>query len=64
MAATCAGHMPWLEIAFDHSPAADKAFVGVEGANHGFLPCKPEFGDTFKRAFDYVDSWLGKPGRL
>ena len=33
-------------------------------ANHGFLPCKPEYGDTFARAFDDVDGWLSKPGRL
>ena len=64
MAATCTAHLVLLEIAYDRSPAADKEFLGVEGANHGFNPCKPEYGDTFKRTFDYVDSWLMKPGRL
>lgn len=64
MTATCAAHIVFHETAFDHSGAKDKEFVGVEGANHGFLPCRPEYGDTFTRTFDYVDSWLSKPGRL
>jgi pimeloyl-ACP methyl ester carboxylesterase len=64
MAASCAVHIVYLELAYDASPSKDKEYLGVEGANHGFLPCKPEFGDTFKRTFDYVDGWLSKPGRL
>jgi pimeloyl-ACP methyl ester carboxylesterase len=64
VAGTCAPHVVYLELAYDHSVAKDKDYVGVEGANHGLMPCKPEYGDTFKRAFDYVDSWLQKPGRL
>jgi hypothetical protein len=64
MSATCADHLVFSEIAFDRSAAKDKAFVGVEGANHNFQPCKPEYGDTSKRAFDYVDGWLLKPGRF
>src|SRR4029077_2578626 len=34
------------EIAFDHSAAKDKQYAAVEGATHGFSPCKPEYGDT------------------
>jgi pimeloyl-ACP methyl ester carboxylesterase len=64
MPATCASRIVFLEIAYDHSAAKDKELVGVEGANHGFMPCKPEYGDTFKRTFDYVDGWLSKPGRF
>lgn len=64
MAATCAIHLVPLEIVFDHAAAADKEFVAVEGANHAFQPCRPEFGDTRKRAFDFVDAWLSKPGRF
>ena len=64
MTATCAAHIVFHEVAYEHSGAKDKEFLGVEGANHGFNPCKPEYGDTFKRAFDYVDGWLMKPGRL
>ena len=64
MVGTCAVHMVPNEIVFDKSAAADKEFVAVEGANHSFRPCRKEFGDTRIRAFDYVDAWLSKPGRL
>ena len=62
--ATCARSVVVLEIAYDHSPAKDKEFLGVEGANHFFEPCKPVYGDTYKRVFDYADGWLSKPGRF
>jgi pimeloyl-ACP methyl ester carboxylesterase len=52
------------EIIFDHLAAKDKTFVAVEGATHGFSPCRPEYGDTTKRAFDFVASWLNKSGRF
>jgi pimeloyl-ACP methyl ester carboxylesterase len=52
------------EIIFDHLGSKDKTLVGVEGALHEFNACKPEYGDTVKRTFDYVDSWLSKPGRF
>lgn len=64
MAGTCYGHMVMNEIVFDHSAAKDKEFIAVEGANHSLQPCKPEYGDTSRRAFDYLESWLKKPGRL
>ena len=64
MGASCAPHLVFAEIAYDRSAAADKEFVGLEGANHGLQPCKPEYGDTFTRAFDYVETWLAKPGRF
>jgi len=60
MAGSCFIHMVPLEIAFDHSAARDKEFVAVEGADHMFRPCRPEFGDSQKHAFDYVDAWLTK----
>ena len=64
MAGTCAIHMVFNEITCDHSAATDKEFVAVEGATHNFTPCRPEFGDTRKAWFDYVDAWLSKPGRF
>jgi hypothetical protein len=64
LVSTCGGEVVLQEIGFDHSAAKDKELVGVEGATHGYTPCKPEYGDTFKRAFDYADSWLSKPGRF
>ena len=64
MAGTCYGHMVMNEIVFDHSAARDKEYIAVEGGNHTLQPCKPEYGDTSKRAFDYLEGWLNKPGRL
>ena len=64
MAATCNSELTLLEISYEHSVAKDKEFVGVQGADHNFRPCKPEYGDTFKRSFDYIDNWLSKPGRF
>ena len=51
------------EMIFDHSAAKDKQYALVEGASHVFSPCRPEFGDTQKRLFDYVDRWLSRPGQ-
>jgi pimeloyl-ACP methyl ester carboxylesterase len=64
MSGSCAPHVVYLEIAYEKSAAKDKQFVAVQGANHVFRPCRPQYGDTFKRAFDYVDGWLSKPGRF
>jgi pimeloyl-ACP methyl ester carboxylesterase len=64
MAGTCASHVIYLETGYDLSAAKDKEFVGVEGGNHSFAACKPQYGDPAKKAFDYVDSWLMKPGRF
>lgn len=60
MAGSCTIHMVPLEITYDRSAAKDKEFVVVEGGDHSFRPCRPEFGDAQKRAFDYVDAWLSK----
>ena len=60
MAGSCMIHLVPLEEVYDHSVAKDKEFVAVEGADHYFEACRPEFGDTRKRAFDYVEGWLTK----
>jgi pimeloyl-ACP methyl ester carboxylesterase len=52
------------EALFDHLASKDKTYVSVEGATHGFSPCKPEYGNTTKRTFDYVDRWLSQAGRF
>ena len=52
------------EIIFDHLGSNDKTPAFAEGAVHGFTPCRPEYGDTVKRAFDHVDTWLSKAGRF
>jgi pimeloyl-ACP methyl ester carboxylesterase len=52
------------EIIYDNLASADKTYASVEGAVHTFTPCGAQYGDTVKRTFDYVDSWLKKPGRF
>ncbi len=61
---TCFQFVVPSEIVYDHIAAKDKTYAGVEGSEHFFTPCKPEFGDTKKRLFDYVDGWLAKAGRF
>ena len=61
---TCHYLMVPDEIIFNHLAARDKQFVLVEGAAHGFTPCRPEYGDTSARTFDYVDAWLMQAGRF
>jgi pimeloyl-ACP methyl ester carboxylesterase len=64
MAMTCHYLVVPNEIIFENLGSKDKTFAAVEGAVHTFTPCRPEYGDTVKRTFDYVDGWLGKPGRF
>ncbi len=63
-----------IETVREHARSADKTLAYVEGAVHGFGPCKecavakglPEnyYGDTIKTLYDYIDGWLSKPGRF
>ncbi len=52
------------EMILDAAGSASKELVGIEGASHGITPCVPcgtsptQFGDTVKRAYDYLDGWL------
>jgi hypothetical protein len=39
------------EIIFDHLGSKEKTQSLVEGSTHNFTPCRPEYGDTVKRAF-------------
>ena len=52
------------EIIYNHLGSKDKTYVVNEGSTHGFTPCAPKYGDTVKRIFDYVDTWISKPGRF
>lgn len=52
------------EVIYDRLGSKDKTYASVEGATHLFQPCRPEYGDTKKRVFDFVDEWVSKPGRL
>jgi pimeloyl-ACP methyl ester carboxylesterase len=66
------GHWEFMsaETIYDHAKSSDKTLVYVQGALHGYTTCKKcektpgEFGDTQKTTYDYVDSWLSKPGRF
>ena len=64
MTMSCSHFVVPGEIVFDHLAAKDKSYVAVEGAGHDFAGCKPEYGDTKKRAFDFVDRWLAERGRF
>lgn len=48
------------EIIFDHLASRDKSYTAVEGADHEFAPCRPTYGDTRNRTFDYLDYWLSQ----
>jgi hypothetical protein len=51
------------EIMYDLSAAKDKEYIVVEGALHGYTPCKPcektsgEFSNSDKNLFDYIQQW-------
>jgi hypothetical protein len=64
MAMTCHYFVVPDEILFDHATSKDKQLVYVEGASHGYTPCRPEYGDTMKRTFDYLDKWLSENNRF
>lgn len=61
---TCHYLMVPAEIIFDRLGSSDKSYVGLEGAAHSFRACSPEYGDTTKRLFDFVDGWLSAEGRF
>ena len=64
MAMSCHYFLVPDEMIFDNSAAHDKQYVLVERASRGFTACRPEYGDTEKRLFNYIDSWLSADGRL
>jgi hypothetical protein len=64
MTNTCFQFVVPTEIIYDHLAAKDKTYAGVEGSEHFFTPCGPQYGDTQRRLFDFVADWLGKPGRF
>ncbi|KAL4977565.1 hypothetical protein BDW66DRAFT_158685 [Aspergillus desertorum] len=67
------GHYEYLnaeKIYLAATKAKDKSIAFVEGAQHTINTCTEcerypgEFGDTVRTAFDYMDAWLGEPGRF
>jgi pimeloyl-ACP methyl ester carboxylesterase len=61
---TCNTLMVPGEVLYDHLASKDKTYAAVEGAIHTFTPCRPEYGDTVRRTFDFVDHWLSESGRF
>ena len=66
------GHWEYLaaETIYNNAKSKDKTIAFVEGAQHTYTPCKQcektpgQFGDTIKTLYDYIDTWLAKPGRF
>ena len=54
------------ERMYEGSPAADKDFIVVEGAVHGYTPCTKcektpgQYSNTVKNLFDYIAAWANK----
>jgi hypothetical protein len=54
------------ETLFDKSASADKDFITIEGALHGYTPCrrceKPpgQYSNSVKNLFDYIAAWTNK----
>jgi len=54
------------ERMYEGSPAADKDFIVVEGAVHGYTPCRKcektpgQYSNTVKNLFDYMAAWANK----
>lgn len=52
------------ERQYDMARSKDKDFVVIEGANHGFTPCKPcesspgQYSNTVRNFFDYAADWI------
>jgi pimeloyl-ACP methyl ester carboxylesterase len=52
------------ERAYDLSKSKDKDFIVIEGAVHGFTPCKPcektpgQYSNSVKNLFDYAANWI------
>jgi len=54
------------ERLYDHTASKDKDFVVIEGAVHGFTPCRAcektpgQYSNTMKNLFDYIAAWTNK----
>ena len=49
---------------FEIAKSKDKDFVVIEGATHGFTPCRPcettpgQYSNSQKNLFDYTAKWI------
>jgi hypothetical protein len=57
-------HIRFQEIMYEDSPAEDKDFIVIEGAVHGYTPCRPcettpgQYSNSAKNLFDYTAEWV------
>ena len=66
------GHYEYLasETIYEKAASKDKSLAFVEGASHMYNTCKQcektpgQFGDTVQTLYNYVDTWISKPGRF
>jgi len=56
------------EIHYDLAKSQDKEFIVIAGLVHGITPCNEcpggPYNNSQKNFYDYVASWLNKPGRF
>jgi hypothetical protein len=54
------------EMMYDLSAAKDKDYIVIEGAVHGYTPCKPcektpgQYSNSDKNLFDYIQKWTNE----
>jgi hypothetical protein len=54
------------EIHYELAKSADKDFIVIEGAMHGFTPCSAcartpgQYSNSVKNFFDYVQAWIDR----
>jgi hypothetical protein len=54
------------ELMYDLSAAKDKDYIVIEGALHGYTPCKPcektpgQYANSEKNLFDYIAKWTNE----
>ena len=54
------------EMMYDLSAAKDKDYIVIEGALHGYTPCKPcektpgQYANSEKNLFDYIAKWTNE----
>jgi len=54
------------ELMYDRSAAKDKDYIVIEGALHGYVPCKAcektpgQYANSAKNLFDYIQKWTNE----
>ncbi|HYK80573.1 MAG TPA: hypothetical protein VEU95_13140, partial [Micropepsaceae bacterium] len=54
------------ELMYDLSAAKDKDYIVIEGALHGYTPCKEcektpgQYSNSAKNLFDYIQKWTNE----